>query len=111
SIVRAPSSARASAGDPKYARGPPACSKFVCPARIAPLSERGLAGRERRTVSRTNSGRAASTIELSYWPAWQAPLRNPSVSRTAQGFFVTSGNTRSEEHTSELQSLRQLVCL
>src|SRR5947207_3126999 len=93
SIVRAPSSARASAGDPKYARGPPACSKLVCPARIAPLTRRGLAGREPRTVSRTNSGRAASTIQLSYRPAWQAPLRNSSVSRTAQGFFVTSGNT------------------
>src|SRR5207247_6760287 len=74
SIVRAPASARASAGDPKYARGPPACSKLGCPARIPPLSERGLAGKERRKASRTNSGRAASTIELSYWPAWLAPL-------------------------------------
>src|SRR3989475_6390979 len=52
SIVRAPSSARASAGDPKYARGPPACSKLVWPARIAPLSDRGLAGKERRKASR-----------------------------------------------------------
>src|SRR5207237_9540946 len=102
---------------------PPAGAKPGCPERSAPLSESGLAGREPRTVSRPNSGRAASTIELSYRPAWQAPLRNSSVSRTAQGFFVTSGNTirapsarricvtaRSEEHTSELQSHLNLVC-
>src|SRR5690349_10959893 len=66
SIVRAPSSTPASAGEPKYARGPPAASKLVCPDRMAPLSERGLAGSDRRIASRTSSGRAAITMELSY---------------------------------------------
>src|SRR5207247_2160973 len=89
--VRTPSGSETSHATAHARR--PAGSKLVCPARIAPLSERGLAGKERRKASRTNSGRAASTIELSYWPAWQAPLRNSSVSRTAQGLFVTSGNT------------------
>src|SRR5690349_8703599 len=93
SIVRAPSVAPAAAGAPKYARGPPAASKLVCPDRIATLSERGLAGRDRRIASRTSSGRAAITIELSYCPAWHAPLWNSSVSRGAQGLRVTSGNT------------------
>src|SRR5207247_1292152 len=93
SMVRAPSAAPAAAGAPKYARGPPAASKLVCPDRIATLSERGLAGSDRRIASRTSSGRAAITIELSYCPAWHAPLWNSSVSRGAQGLRVTSGNT------------------
>src|SRR5690606_9068480 len=67
--VRAPSSAVAPAGSPKYARAPPASSNVCSPSRIAAVSERGTAGSAARMSSRTSSGRSASTMLVSYCPA------------------------------------------
>src|SRR5258705_7588206 len=50
--------------------------------------------------------RSISTLVTSSPRASFAPQRDFSTSGTG----VTSGGARSEEHTSELQSLRHLVC-
>ena len=58
-IVVRPSSAVASAGQPKYALGPPAASKLGLRRESRATSDAGLGGSARRTSSRTSSGRSA----------------------------------------------------
>src|SRR5437762_2290416 len=52
---------------------------------MARESDAGVGGSPALVASRTSSGRSASTIEVSNWPAWQAPLWNSSLSRRAHG--------------------------
>ena len=59
---------------------------------MARESDAGLGGSAARMLSRTSSGRSASTIDVSNWPAWQAPLRNSSLSRRAHGLAARLGN-------------------
>src|SRR2546422_8488601 len=71
------------------------------------------------TPSRIFAGTSRSTM-ISYGPAARAgapqitvDTRNPSKlnrSRCASMIFSTGAHTRSEEHTSELQSRLHLVC-
>ena len=86
-----PSSAVASRGQAEVGAGAAGVLEGGLPSRMARERDAGLAGSSARMPSRTRSGRSASTMEVSNRPAWQAPLRNSSPRRSAQGFVVRSG--------------------
>src|SRR5262245_64559064 len=57
-------------------------------------------------------GRQEAFKDVIAWSATRFNLANAGEARYAEGLFVTGDffQLRSEEHTSELQSLRHLVC-
>src|SRR5262245_36236549 len=72
------------------------------------LSQRASQSSVRRLVTPARSGPSFAP-----WPnVWQARhlLSNASLPATASGSVGVASIERSEEHTSELQSLRHLVC-
>src|SRR5205814_6007435 len=62
--------------------------------------------------SSTNYARVRKPVRPPHWswPRRPHPNRNQRPRRTRNANRRQSGNRRSEEHTSELQSLRHLVC-
>src|SRR2546425_4513883 len=64
------------------------------------------------TLFRSHS-RGSPSVTTSVWPSSRRlgpPSRSPSQATTLGRSLLLEGHTRSEEHTSELQSLAYLVC-
>src|SRR5688572_22889703 len=70
---------------------------------ITPRPDQG--GRQRRAIAKTALG-AEESVAWEYQPDVHGALR----SLAGEGYHVVAVETRSEEHTSELQSQSNLVC-
>src|ERR1039458_9542188 len=94
------------------------CQVSLCrpPRAFSPAAARGTFWPSTAvTVSNAKSTSACRPYALAFstsvkWPVARAPRRTRIAPSTTKSSTTSNWTVRSEEHTSELQSLRHLVC-